>query len=645
MIAFTNLRIAQRLALAAGSFIVPVAFVLWALVSQQNVAIDFTTQEVAGAGYLGEVLDVQAQAAAAALDTAAAPPSGLSDQLAAIQQRWGGTLQTATMASGTMALLRARGQVPQARQKLRELIVRVGDKSNLILDNVLGTYYLGDVVLNRLPDTLDRLADLTNAQMRHAPGVDARITQAVDIGAFVGDLDGMDASLRSSEAVSGGGRIMTALDKPYFALEQRLRRFVQGLQAGAASTGQARVLIGDTRGVATIAAALLHDMLAERVAAAQAARWQVLCVTALLFGLAIALVVASVVRGVTRPLLRMRAATLRLAEGDLAAAVPHVDGASEIGDMIGALHALQARLMEGRDLAVARDADQAERAERAERVAALASQFEDGIGDLAYSLTSSSDDLHETAVTMSASAEQTTAQSQAVAAAAEEASFLVVMVSAAAEQFTASIGEISRQVEQSSAVTARAVETVRRTDGIVRVLAEGAEKIGRIVGLINRIAQQTNLLALNATIEAARAGAAGRGFGVVAAEVKSLAQQTARATEDIRREINDMQQATTDVVTSINGLAAIIEEVGAIALTIQDTVGQQGSAAAEIADNVHRAADSTQIVTASIESVKQAATDASAGAQQVLAAATRIGQQSETTISVVSDFLMGVKAA
>jgi methyl-accepting chemotaxis protein len=180
-------------------------------------------------------------------------------------------------------------------------------------------------------------------------------------------------------------------------------------------------------------------------------------------------------------------------------------------------------------------------------------------------------------------------------------------VAAAAEQLSASIAEISRQVAQSAKISGKAVDDAQRTDTIVRALAEGAQKIGDVVGLITSIAGQTNLLALNATIEAARAGDAGKGFAVVASEVKNLASQTAKATEEIGTQISQIQAATKDAVDAIGSITRTIEGISAIATTIASAVEEQGSATSEIARSVHQTAHAAQDVTVNITGVNRAA--------------------------------------
>jgi methyl-accepting chemotaxis protein len=285
------------------------------------------------------------------------------------------------------------------------------------------------------------------------------------------------------------------------------------------------------------------------------------------------------------------------------------------------------------------------KAQQSKNVAAMAADFQAKVGQLLAVLADSSKALEGTAQSMASTADITTSQASTVAAAAEEASVSVQTVAASAEELTSSIGEISRQVTQSAQITGQAVAEARRTDSIVRALSEGADKIGQVVDLITNIAGQTNLLALNATIEAARAGEAGRGFAVVASEVKSLAQQTARATEEIGAQIAQVQSATNDAVEAIRGITGTIEEVSGIAATIAAAVEQQGAATAEIARNVHQVSQSTQEVTSNITGVSRAAQDASVAVSHVLGNANDVSNQATRLSTEVESFVASIRSA
>jgi len=296
-------------------------------------------------------------------------------------------------------------------------------------------------------------------------------------------------------------------------------------------------------------------------------------------------------------------------------------------------------------ISVYQEAMLAERARRGQKLDGLTQSFEVKVGELVGMVSSAATELRTTAESMTGTAGQTTEQATTVAAAAEQASANVQNVASAAEELSSSIAEISRQVTQSAKIAGRAVEDAQRTDGVVRALAEGAQKIGDVVSLISDIAGQTNLLALNATIEAARAGEAGRGFAVVASEVKSLATQTAKATDDIARQIAQIQEATNEAVLSIQSIGGTIGEVNEIAATIAAAVEQQGSATQEIARSVQQAAAGTQQVTASISGVSHGATITGSAATQVLSAADELSRQAENLSGEIGYFIAGVKAA
>jgi methyl-accepting chemotaxis protein len=266
-------------------------------------------------------------------------------------------------------------------------------------------------------------------------------------------------------------------------------------------------------------------------------------------------------------------------------------------------------------------------------------QMAEQVSEVVAIVSTSSEELQSTAQSMAATAEETSRQSQSVAAAAEQATSNVQTVAAAAEEMAKSIEEIGRQVTQSATIAGRAVEEAERTNGSVAGLAEAAQKIGEVVELISDIASQTNLLALNATIEAARAGDAGKGFAVVASEVKSLANQTAKATEEIAAQIAGMQDATKGTVTAIKGISSTIGEISEIAAAIASAVEQQSAATQEISRNVQEAATGTQDVSANIASVNQAASETGKSAGDVLTAAQELSRQGDRLREEIDRFL------
>ncbi|MDO9714386.1 methyl-accepting chemotaxis protein [Paracraurococcus lichenis] len=340
--------------------------------------------------------------------------------------------------------------------------------------------------------------------------------------------------------------------------------------------------------------------------------------------------------------IRLAGVTRQLARRDYAFDLPCAMHRDEIGDLARALDECRTGLQRADALAAEQAAEQTARAARAERLAALLRGFEAKVRRTVEVLGAAVSQLQGTARTMSGTAEDTLERAGAVAAAAEQTSANVQTVAAAAEELSASIAEITRQVSQSAKVAGQAVAEARHTDEVVRGLAEGAQRIGEVMRLITTIAGQTNLLALNATIEAARAGEAGKGFAVVASEVKNLAAQTAKATEEIAAQVGAMQSATGDAVGAIQAIGARIGEVSEIAATIAAAVEEQGSATAEIARSVQQAAAGTQSVSGAIGAVSRAAGEARTTAGQVATASEELAQQAKTLDQEVGEFLSNV---
>lgn len=347
----------------------------------------------------------------------------------------------------------------------------------------------------------------------------------------------------------------------------------------------------------------------------------------------------------TSPMTRLAAVLSELARGNHKLDIPLTERRDQIGDMARAASALKGIVEAREQLAAERHAEQTLRERQTVAMAALTRSFEDKVGRLGSHLATATAEMRAAADSMLSTAHQTNARAVDVSTASEQATQNVEAVAGASEQLTSSIQEIGRQVETSSRIVAKAADDASKTDALVTELASGAERIGVVVNLISDIANQTNLLALNATIEAARAGDAGKGFAVVASEVKNLANQTAKATEEIATQIGHIQESTKAAVTAIRGIGETILEVNKISSTIAAAIEQQSAATSEIARNVQQAATGTRLVSGNILDVREAANNTGAAASQVMTSATELSQFSVELGREVDAFISGVKAA
>ncbi|WP_169546374.1 methyl-accepting chemotaxis protein [Sneathiella aquimaris] len=399
--------------------------------------------------------------------------------------------------------------------------------------------------------------------------------------------------------------------------------------------------------------------------------FMILCVVLLLI---IGTVGVFFARNITTALASITSAMKKLAAGDLETIVPEQNRTDEIGDMSGALQVFKdganeqrrlekeaeeaARKAEERDrldrertekqMEEERERERAEIAEkeaRTEKITAIIQTFENRVSEVMGTLTGASTELQATANSLVETADGTMSLSTEVANASQEASSNVQTVASAAEELSASIGEISRQVGQATSVSEDAVDEARVTTDAVSDLAEAAKKISEVVSMISDIAGQTNLLALNATIEAARAGDAGKGFAVVASEVKSLATQTAKATEEITSQISGMQQATDGAVLAIEKIGGVIQTIRASTVTISSAVEEQNTATNEISRSVQEASSGTNEVSSKIGEVSAKSSETGSAASQVLAASGSLDRLAQDLKNDIEGFLNEIRVA
>lgn len=357
------------------------------------------------------------------------------------------------------------------------------------------------------------------------------------------------------------------------------------------------------------------------------------------------LLVVLVSRSLVPPLKSLTANMGRLAEGDTSVDVDGAGRKDEIGAMSRAVQVFRDHAIErGRLEEKEHKESKVKEAER-ERMARLTNDFATAAASIIEGVAQSASELEETAKTLSAVASSTAEKVDRGAAASEEASRNVGTVAASAEQIEGSIKEIGHQVDQATQIVGRADSDVKESSAKIDNLAGSVRKIGEVVTLIQDIAEQTNLLALNATIEAARAGDMGKGFAVVASEVKTLANQTAKATEEISNQIAEIQSSTNAAVETIQGIAGTMGQVREITSTIAAAVEEQGSATGEITRNVQQAAQGTDEVAGSMGSVAEGSSETNASADRVKTASQALSQEAERLKTEVDNFLQQMRAA
>ena len=351
-------------------------------------------------------------------------------------------------------------------------------------------------------------------------------------------------------------------------------------------------------------------------------------------------------RSITRPLGQLGARMQALAEGELDSGIPGIGRKDEIGAMAATVQVFRENATRVRDLERSEVATQQRAVEERRAVMqSLADDFERSVNGVVHSVTGSAAGMQATAESMTGLARDASSRALTVSEASQKASGNAGTVAAAAEELASSVAEISRQMTQSTEIASRAVEDAERTNATVQVLSNGAEKIGEVVQLIHTIAAQTNLLALNATIEAARAGEAGRGFAVVASEVKALANQTAKATEEISAQVSAMQSTTGEAVAAIGNITRTIGQMSEIALSISSAVEEQGAATREIARNIQSAAAGSDEISQHIGGVSSAAEATGSAATDVLGNARELDEQANMLRVAVDEFLTKVRAA
>jgi methyl-accepting chemotaxis protein len=443
----------------------------------------------------------------------------------------------------------------------------------------------------------------------------------------------------------------------------KVRSLVDGYRSGAEELGMAaspdtrvsrergraaddwsaiEALLGETSELAARSAAGVDADVVEATAKANRVGLAVgLAVVLLLVGSAVFLQL-----DVARPIRRIGVVLRELADGNRQVRIPYTERSDEIGDTARAAETCRGRLLRMEEMEAEQKRAEARAAsQRSLDTQTLADNFEAAVGSIIAVVSTSASDLQAAATSLTGTADTTQQLAASVAAASESASTSVRTVAAASDELAASVGEISRQVIESNRIAHEAVRQAQQADARINELSKAASRIGDVVKLITAIAEQTNLLALNATIEAARAGEAGRGFGVVAAEVKALAAQTARATDEIGHQVTGMQVATRESVASIKQIGTIIGQISTISSVIASAIEEQGSTTREIARSVQQAAQGSTQVATNITEVNRGATETGAASGEVLLAAEKLANQGNLLKAELDRLLATMRAA
>lgn len=647
-----DLSLSKKLAISGVIFLFPVFLLAYFLIIEKDDLINFTKQEIAGVAYLRSA--TSAVGVLTAVDSAKEDLSQVITSLQQAEKNSAGALNVAdknnAFTTATQAVVSGKDS-SDALTKATDLISTISDNSNITLDPDSDAYFVGDIVVNQAPGVLQQTYTLigTAHDLDNDKGADHKVTYA----AYAEARDGVATSAANlasdlSKALknntdgsvkknleAGGKEVADAVDQLASAAKSDDRKALETAAARVNKTVRAfteksademEVLLNSRIGG-------FHSVLFTRLSIALAS---------ILLGCFVAW---TVVRSVTRPLGSITGLMGKLTAGELNVEVPQEKRKDEVGQLIIALQAFHQAAIDRENARQAELKRVEKEAARGTLIKELNSTFKDSIRVAMEHLNQAVEKLSSTSGVMAKDSSEAASQLTAVAAAAEEASANTQTVAAASEELSASIKEIARQIGDSTNIAKQAMQESKQAQAVVSSLSDATVKIGDVVGLINQIAGQTNLLALNATIEAARAGEAGKGFAVVASEVKSLANQTARATDDITVNISAIQEAVKNVTSVIQGIDKTIEKISEISMNITAAVDEQDAATTEISSSVVQASQGTAEVTENINKIARVISGTEQISREVLSSAKQLDQDAVKLEEDVDTYLKNIQSA
>jgi|GEM_PF-1697118 len=630
--------VSHKLTFLSGLFLIPIAMLSWLLIEASNTAVDFAAKESGGVVYVSHsAWPLLSDLAARSLDETVGDVAGGLKALTQDQVAYDAAMDSAqtsqTLSQELSTLASSNANILTAIDAAKALVTKIAENSNLTLDPDLDTYYTQDLITVKLPDFVTLSAALVRMardyQQKSALTTQEKAAFLILSGQFSAVKDGLSGDVESAEKGNVDGLLKPALDPAnteleasaaqFMALAEQLGQiFAEASPAsadGAAFAASQKAMAGKANTLYTKASGELDRLLTVRIDGFnQKLRLSLLAafmVVAVAWGFS-----RLVSRGIMRAILGLAAGIDHLSEGGIETPVPYLDRTDEFSLIAQALERFREKTIQKTKNQAARQQAHMRELE-VKTLKLMADDLQSAVGDVVDHLGNVVGAMRTSSHTVTESARETGENVVRVNNQTSIASANLETVASAAVELSASINEISGNVSTAASVSQDALTRAENTKTEVTRLSEMTDQIGNIVTLINAIASQTNLLALNATIEAARAGESGKGFAVVAGEVKNLAAQTSKATEEITSQIAAIQTATRNTVESITAIAKTVEEVTQISTAISAAIEEQSAATSEISRSIQTASESTTMVVSGVGQLEDAAGSVTQAAQHI----------------------------